>query len=495
MILCFFAGPAVSQACTCTNAPPGACPGLQPSDVVFLGTVTEIATVPAVQSNEGGASPADGTSESKSPTDAGTAPAANGPVATPATPVTRYHFHIDEKFAGPDSADIDVFSGGDDADCGYRFEKGAQYVVFTQQENNGELFATVCNGTRAAIDGRALLPQLRAMRDGRRIASVFGILRRADPPFLGPPDDPSGDPSGEFSNADDPLPHVALKLRSRDDRFQTSTDGHGVYSFYDMHSGQYSFTANLPARMQLTLKTLPGELPPFTIPNGACYEYDVEALPIGHIEGSVLGPGGKPLKIASVELYRVGHYDDSRPGLWGFQGAKGIFDFDHVGPGRYILVFNRTNKQDPNSPFPRAFYPGVRDLSAAKPIALKDGQDLSKVNMKVSNGYPTREIRVHVKWTGPQPAGSVTVMARAAQGDNPSVERIGEGLYQFTLLTSASYTVSAWEDLLPQHSPSRRGDPVCVIPPRIETADVSVDGADTNAKEVTLTFATPGCGK
>jgi hypothetical protein len=586
--LCFLAGPAVSLACTCSNAAPGACAGLQQSDTVFLGTVTDVAFVRPTPPPEGASSPTDTNAAAPAPDANGAAaatspaPDASGTAATPAPtptptmPVIRYHFKIDERYAGPYSTEMDIFSGGDDGDCGYRFEKGTQYIVFTQQEADGQLFATICNGTRPAIDGRALRPQLRAMRDGRNVASVFGELRRADPPFLGPPDPPvetppdtppdvpsdapptaPGDPPAytkadvpdvaptatpapapadtsavapevatsaapddsptasrsaklkpvranasepvdppmEPANADDSLPHVALKLQSSDDRFQTSTDANGVYSFYDMNSGTYSFTAKLPARMQLSLRTLPGELPPFTIPNGACYEYDVEALSTGHIQGSVLGPGGKPLKIASVELYRVGHYDDERPGLWSFQGAKGVFDFDHIGPGQYVLVFNRTNKQDPNSPFPRAFYPGVTDIGDAKPITLKDGQDLSKVNMKLSDGYPTREMRVLVKWTGARPAGSVTVMAKAGKGDNPSAEKIGEGVYQFTLLASDSYTISAWEDLLPQHVAPRRKAPACTIPARIDTATVSVDGADGDTKDVTLIFPETGCGK
>jgi hypothetical protein len=564
--LCFLAGPAISLACTCSNAAPGACPGLQQSDTVFLGTVTDVAFVRPTPPPEGTAAPTDTNAAAPAPDASGTA-ATPTPTPTPTMPVIRYHFRIDERYAGPDSAEMDIFSGGDDGDCGYRFEKGTQYIVFTQQENDGQLFATICNGTRPAIDGRALRPQLRAMRDGRNVASVFGELRRADPPFLGPPDPPAEpppdaspdappgappdatqgappdkapdtsrdtssdtpavapdvettaapdvsasapavklkrvrakasepvDPPMEPANADDSLPHVALKLQSSDDRFQTSTDANGVYSFYDMNSGTYAFTAKLPARMQLSLRTLPGELPPFTIPNGACYEYDVEALSTGHIQGSVLGPGGKPLKIASVELYRVGHYDDERPGLWSFQGAKGVFDFDHIGPGQYVLVFNRTNKQDPNSPFPRAFYPGVTDIGDAKPITLKDGQDLLKVNMKLSDGYPTREMRVLVKWTGARPPGNVTVMAKADKGGNPSAEKIGEEVYQFTLLASDSYTISAWEDLLPQHAAPRRKAPVCVIPARIDTATVSVDGADTDTKDVTLIFPETGCGK
>jgi hypothetical protein len=333
------------------------------------------------------------------------------------------------------------------------------------------------------------------MRDGRRFASVFGVLQRADSPFLGPPDAAPDDPPGDLPDADDFLPRVALKVQSSDDRFQTSTDDHGVYSIYDVHAGEYHFTANLPPQMQLSLKSHAGELPPFTIPDGACFEYDVIALPTGHIQGSVLGPDGKPLPIASVELYRVGHFDAARPGLWGFQGAKGVFDFDHIGAGEYILVFNRTDKRDPNSPFPRAFYPGVGEIGAAKPIVMKEGQDLQGVTMKLANEYDSHELRVHLKWIGARPPGGVTVAAKAVQGDNPSAEKIGANLYRFTLLASSSYTISAWEDLLPQRVRSRRGTPVCAVPPRIETPEVSVDGSDMEAKEVTLTFPRPECGK
>jgi len=320
MTLCVFAGPSALHACTCSNTAPGACPGLKTSDIVFLGTVTDAAFVRSAKPAEGAESSTAGSTE------AAVAPDANAPAAIPAMPVIRYHFHIDENLAGPAATDIDIFSGGDDGDCGYRFQKGAQYVVFTQQENDGQLYSTICNGTRPASEGRAVMPQLRAMRDGKTFASVFGVLHRADPPFLGPPDPPADaladDPPGVNADADDYLPHVAIKLRSGDDRFQTSTDAHGVYSIYDVHAGEYSFSANLPPQMQLSQKSTPGELPPFTIPNGACFEYDVEALPTGHIQGSVLDPDGKPLPIASVELFRVGHYDDSRPGLWVFKGQR-----------------------------------------------------------------------------------------------------------------------------------------------------------------------------
>jgi hypothetical protein len=467
-----FSAPFGAMACTCSKAPPGTCPGLQADDVVFLGTVTAFENLPAAP-----------------PADASAAP------NTGASGVTRYHFQINERFAGPDAQEIDIFSGGEDGDCAFRFRKGEQYIVFTNRSDDGRPFAAICNGTRLSSEGRALLPQLRAMRNGQRVASVFGVLRRSDPPLLAPSDDP-----------DDPLPHIKLKLRSKDDRFATSTGPDGVYTFYDVHAGEYIYTADLPARFEFTQKTLRGGLPPFRIPNGACFEYNVNALPTGKIRGSVVGPDKKPLSIASVELYRADRYDDSQPGLWSFQDSKGIFEFDHIGPGEYILVFNRTNRMDPNSPFQRSFYPGTPDQGEAIFVKLKDGQQLQKVDIHVKDGYLTRALRVQLKWPDGRPPGDVTVMAQADQGENPAAHKIAEGVYQFTLLVSAHYTISAWEDLDPQRAPLRRhkstgsaaGDPAaeeCAAPARLEAAPIVIDGSDADTKEITLSFVAPGCEK
>lgn len=482
--LSLLAAPA-SYACTCSKEPPGTCAGLGTDGVVLLGVVTAGETLPAAPAVDSG--------DPMAPNVAGIIP----------TPIARYHFRIDERFSGiaDGTNEIDIFSGGDDGDCAFRFAVGEKYVVFTHPSDDGRPFATICAGTRLAHDALALIPQLRAMRDGRRVASVFGVIRRADPPLLQPTDDP-----------DDPLGHLALRLRSRYDRFTAATDSNGVYSFYNVKAGDYRLTANLPARMELTQKTLTTGLPDVKIPAGACYEFNVDALPTGHIRGSVLGPDGKPLSLASVELYRAGTYSDGRPGLWRFQGAKGQFDFDHVGPGEYLLVFNRPNQLNPNSPFPRSFYPGTSVAGDAEIIALKDGEDLSKVNIQLGEGYPTRTVRVHLKWPGERPAGEVYVKAQADQGDNPAAHKISDGLYEFILLDEVRYTFSAFEQIDPQraaHLLRRQGHAAsegdCTLPARLDANPVAVEpisadaGADPdsgpqhNSTDITLTFGALGC--
>ncbi len=472
--------PALANACACSSTAPGQCPGLQPTDVVFVGTVIDAQLVPPELPEQPIASDPAAATSAPAGANASEAPA---PVAPLEAPIWRYHFRVDERFAGADRPEIDIFAGGDDADCGYKFQKGKQYVVFTHEGTDTHLYATICDGTRPVSEAAALIPQLRAMRDHQRVASVFGVLRRADPPFLAPPDDP-----------DDPIPVISLKLRSQLDRFQTNSGPDGVYNFYDVHAGTYNFTANLPPGTELTQKAQAAPLSAFEIPDGACYEYDVYALPTGHIRGTVLGPDGKPLPIASLELYRAGSYKDSRPGYWGFQGATGVFEFDHVGPGKYVLVYNRPNRHDPNSPFERTFYPGVTSLARAKPIVLKDGQDLDKVSFKVTKGYPSRVLRVRVKFSGPRPGGTVTVSAKADKYENPSANRIGDDLFSVRLFTDVNYTISAWEDLTPKRA-ARRGKDACSLPARIQAENVIVGGADSASKEITLLFPKPACAQ
>jgi hypothetical protein len=86
-------------------------------------------------------------------------------------------------------------------------------------------------------------------------------------------------------------------------------------------------------------------------------------------------------------------------------------------------------------------------------------------------------------------------MAKASEGENPAAQRIGDGSYDFTLLQSAHYTISAWEDLDPQRLGQRRGKETCNIPARIDAEPATVDGADTDANEITLTFPSVPCDK
>jgi hypothetical protein len=101
---------------------------------------------------------------------------------------------------------------------------------------------------------------------------------------------------------------------------------------------------------------------------------------------------------------------------------------------------------------------------------------------------------VKLKWKNGRPPGEVYVTAKAADGENPAARKIGDDVYAFTLLESAKYSISAWEDLDPSRRNIHRGkDDACEDPSRMDSAAVAVDGSDVDTKEITLTLAAPEC--
>jgi hypothetical protein len=86
-------------------------------------------------------------------------------------------------------------------------------------------------------------------------------------------------------------------------------------------------------------------------------------------------------------------------------------------------------------------------------------------------------------------------MAKADDGTaNPAAQKIADGLFEFPLLKSGHYTLSAWEDLDPQRAAAGRSAN-CTIPARIDAVPVSVDASDSSIKEVTLAFSAVACSK
>jgi hypothetical protein len=439
IVFCSQAGP----ACTCASLGPQPCHGLTATDVVFVGTVLDIENPPLDDGRAGGSG------------------------------LSRYHFKIDEHIAGTESREIDIYSGRGGADCSYHFKQGRQYLVFPYRERDSRLFATICSPTRPVEDAQAILPQLRAMRDRQRVASVYGILRSAQQPYTMVSDDLLGQV----------LSNTRIELRSKDETFEAVTDSNGAYAFYDMPQGEYHFEGELPQHLEFAQVILGGPLPPLKLPARACFESDLTALPSGRIQGRVLASDGKPLAFAAVDLFRRDKYSaETTNGGWyeAQDRDKGYFEFQNVGPGDYLLVYNNSGRMDADEPYPRTFYPGVADLRNAKIIHLEAGQRLDDADIRVQGGLPTREITVRlVAETGELPDINY-VEGKGSDGQSTTEQEISAGVYSISILKGVRYDF--------------RGQGYCSATDQESTTEsVEVDGSNDRATELTLTFRGAGC--
>jgi hypothetical protein len=433
-----------SWACSCGRSAPGTCPDIKKNGISFVGTVLDIENPPDQRSD------ADQTGTS------------------------RYRFRVDENISAVDVKEVDVYSGRGSADCSCHFQLGETYLVVPFR-NNGRLFTTICSDTQAAAYAEPLLSELRARRDGKPYASIYGVLRKTQQPYTWTSSD----------GYDRPLTGVAVELRGAKHTLSTHTDGSGVYRFYDVPADTYHFAATLPASLELAQTILSEPLPPITLPENACYQQDIDALPTGRIRGRVIGPDGTPLKNADVALFRDDRYTEDGMGWWEYQGdEKAHFEFEHVAPGKYVIVFHNSNEPDPYIPYSRTFYPASPDLKSAIPIVIGEGEQVLNADIHVSGGRSTRKLVVRVRWNENPTPDNVYLVVEASDHSRPLPEVLSPDVFRITLLRGVHYKISARQ--------------VCGGNTSVPTGDrstdpVEVDGSDDRTADVSLSLQDETC--
>ena len=390
-------------ACSCADVTPRSCNLLAGrAEAIFVGTVVKVDNPPK-EGDEGG----------------GTA---------------RYHFHVEEWLTPHTHTEVDVLSGRGGADCSFWFETGTPYLVFAYRGRNGELWANVCSNTQRLADAGPLLAQLRAMHDGRPVARVYGTVRQVQQPY-----DATLQP-----NFDKPLANITLHFVSPKKEIDTKTSGDGSFAVYELPSGTYKIAADLPANLEIAQTILSDPPPPLQLDADSCVQSDVDVLPTGKIRGQLLGSDGKPLWNAPVELFSVDRYKQDASGWDEFvDDKKKYFEFDHVAPGEYLLVFNRRNGLDTDVPYPRTFFPDAPDLPRAEHIRVGPGEQLLHTDIRLNRGTVTRKIEIRVEFAGGGQPSSSYLSVKGSKGEYAFPSPVEENLYELNVLPDSEYTITA----------------------------------------------------
>jgi len=432
---------ASAKAQDCSGPVPSACPLLNTAKAIFVGTVTE---------DEG------------------------------ASPTLR--LHVTEAFKGIQGNVVDLTKGVDH----FGFELGKQYLVFAvpcgwQGADRQCLTNSMCSGTRALEDAAAVLQQLRAEKNGKQVAAVYGTLVRTL-------EEERGDWKQGYRR---PLPNILVSLRSDKKSFETRTDQQGAYAFRSVPPGKYQVYAELSPDLALADVIGNDPIKPFELPHRCCFENNLYALPSGWISGEVIGPDGKPLRLAVVYLYPASRFKQGKQGSYSLQGQGRPlaewkpFEFYHLPGDDYVLVINPKNQDNPDAPFPTTFYPHSTNVEGAQVIHLADGQQFPGADIHVSNPLPTRLLAVRLLWGSRQPQDfyAPQVIVKSSSGTDPFPQETGQYDYTITMLLSARYTIHA--------------EAFCKIGTngKAETDDATVDGSDLSVSEVSLKFAKGGCAR
>jgi len=263
----------------------------------------------------------------------GGTPSAAG-VTYPISSHLAFRFSVTEGFRGPASPgqEIVVYTGNGGGDCGYPFAVGTSYLVYAYADKVG-LTTNICMPTRPEVMVGAVIHQLRAVRDGRRIADLFGTIGTA-PKGVGYEDQVEATPLADIR---------VRAIGTHTPEISTTTDREGVYSFFSLPPDTYRVEVNLPAGMS-TWQRNRGER--ITVQVGAegssgCRS-DLFARPDGQVSGWVVDDNGNGLAgFVSIKPAdpKEAEAASRRGGLPGYTTEDGSFTLPLLPPGQYRLRF------------------------------------------------------------------------------------------------------------------------------------------------------------
>jgi hypothetical protein len=328
------------------------------TSTIFRGTVIESALVPNVQTV-------------KQPNGTEAQVYGNG--------TFKVRLAVAETFSGEPKAEQIVYTSQQGSACGFPFQVGREYVVFTYL-NNSQLWTSHCSRTTLLEPGveNASITWMRAYKSAPHGSEISGSL-------LLPRDSTVNTVS------------AVIQLSGPDAR-SMSTERDGRYSFRSLRPGEYVVAATLPDGF--------ASRPPakITVADKSCEEVDWPVTIEGNIAGNVVDADGKPVSDLPLELMHTGP-EKTFPVQTTSTDLSGNYRFEHLSPGDYLVAARNPGSLTEDGASTIYFHHPPETTPRA--ISLGLAANVDEIDFVLARLRPTPSIRVNVVFQdgSPAPAG------------------------------------------------------------------------------------------
>jgi hypothetical protein len=320
---------------------------------------------------------------------------ADGKVFTTAGRFTR--FTVEESFRGVTGTTIETFEMG--TTCDYQFKVGERYFVYGWLDpKSGKVSVHSCSATKSLDAASADLEYARGVARGERTPSIVGSVTR----------ETRTDVASYRSHV--PLEAIRITAESAGRTFETKTDAKGAFRFFGLPAGKYRVRALVPTELRLLYGPDTFEA---DVIEGRCRGDAFTVTSLSTISGNVVDAEGKAVK-TKVNLIALDENKKEIPVAEGsvetYTDEAGRYTFDWVAPGSYTVAVNprsQPGRFDP--PYPRAFYPGVRNQAEASVIEVVDGERYEAETFRLPAPLKERTITGVVLMPDGSPAVGATV--------------------------------------------------------------------------------------
>ena len=361
------------HACTCLDYGVPTCSLFARADVVFVGKIERITS--AIRDK-----------------DARVQLGGVNSISSRGSGLIWVHFTLDHAFKGVSGKTVKALTyRGTSCDTGVK--EGQRWLIFAHRdEETSNLSFGACDGSGTIEKDSPLIAELEKLSRHSGPISIRGRVAEQ-----------------QFKN----VKGAKAVITGNGLNLETVTDDEGAYSFEVPRAGQYTVKVIVPFSASLMRRDEDRPIDEKPAETQTVFEYSATASPdacdyqfldtfkidlkaTASIAGVFILDNWKYIPRFYPSLCRLmptekETLEECRTLFYGLN-PDGTFKFEGLREGTYTIVMNDDDFLDGSSPFPRHYYPGIRDFSKAEPIVLEQGEEKTQIRFKALPMIPLRAI-------------------------------------------------------------------------------------------------------
>ncbi|MBA3514876.1 MAG: carboxypeptidase regulatory-like domain-containing protein [Pyrinomonadaceae bacterium] len=343
---------------------------------------------------------------------------------------------IDQVFRGIDGAEVEVLTGLGDADCGYGFKLGGQYLVYANRSKDNRLYTSTCSRTRQLSEATEDLAFIRGLTKAASGSTIFGEVKRVG----------ESEPTDRLKPVDD----IRIIIESPSKRVEVTTNSKGKFRASGLPPDTYKVKVDLPEG--LSIYNPERETKVF---DRGCAQVEFWVEADTRITGKVFDAQGQPASDVLMELVPMTPGENNAFPVYVRTDKDGKYEMRLVKPGRYLLgvrIFGSAGAT--YVPFPRTYHPGVSEETRATIFTITEGQRIEAMDLILPARLVERTLNGVVVSPDGQPVkGAVVWLKEREYSDRDMPYREvadDEGRFSFKVYEGFKYTLNAYIEAKPQ---------------------------------------------
>ena len=339
--------------------------------------------------------------------------------------------HVDRAIKGVEASDLDIETGLGDADCGFNFRLGGQYLVYAYGDKK-RLQTSICSRTRLLTAAAADLEYFKGLSTAAPGGTIFGeVIFRS--------------PSRPYEQGFPPVKDAKILFKGPDKQFERKTDAEGKYSISGLPPGTYKVKIEPPEGMSIYNAEVELQL----IDRG-CRQTYFTLEPDTRITGKVLDAQGQSAADVLMELIPVTRQEHAFPD-YVRTDKEGRYLMRLVKPGRYYLGVRIAGSAGATYvPYPQIYYPGVKDKSQATVLTVAEGQRIELDELVLGARFIDRTLSGTVVDEEGKPVAGAAVWLKERQYEDSDMpyrkDTDSEGRFSFSVYEGIKYSIVAFLD-------------------------------------------------